>query len=78
MVAGPSGELGSDSTTPIVELIGAVKRYGEVAAIDNVDLAIRPRELFTLLGPSGSGKTTVLRTIAKDAWQAAYTAAIQG
>jgi len=64
VVAGPSGELGSDSTTPIVELIGAVKRYGEVAAIDNVDLAIRPRELFTLLGPSGSGKTTVLRTIA--------------
>jgi ABC-type Fe3+/spermidine/putrescine transport system ATPase subunit len=49
---------------PIVELVGAVKTYGDVAAIDGVDLRIRPRELFTLLGPSGSGKTTILRAIA--------------
>ncbi len=52
------------SDRPIVELVGAVKRYGEVAAIAGVDLQIRPRELFTLLGPSGSGKTTILRAIA--------------
>jgi putative spermidine/putrescine transport system ATP-binding protein len=50
--------------TPVVELVGATKTYGTVRAIDSVDLAIRPRELFTLLGPSGSGKTTVLRAIA--------------
>jgi len=53
-----------DDLPPIVELVGAVKKYGDVAAIDGVDLAIRPRELFTLLGPSGSGKTTILRSIA--------------
>jgi len=64
VVAESSGAMEADSTPPIVELIGARKLYGDVAAIDNVDLAIRPRELFTLLGPSGSGKTTVLRTIA--------------
>lgn len=49
---------------PIVRLSGARKVYGQTSAIDNVDLEIRPRELFTLLGPSGSGKTTVLRAIA--------------
>ena len=49
---------------PVVELSGVSKKYGIVRAIDGVNLAIRPRELFTLLGPSGSGKSTVLRAIA--------------
>jgi len=49
---------------PVVELSGVSKKYGNVRAIDGVNLAIRPRELFTLLGPSGSGKSTVLRAIA--------------
>ncbi len=73
MTAGDPGTAGAaaetrlnqlDDQPPIVELVGAVKTYGDVAAIDGVDLAIRPRELFTLLGPSGSGKTTILRAIA--------------
>ena len=38
--------------------------YGEVVAVDGVDLEIAPGEFFTLLGPSGSGKTTTLRVIA--------------
>ncbi len=49
---------------PVVKLAGATKIYAQHRAIDNVDLEIRPRELFTLLGPSGSGKSTVLRAIA--------------
>lgn len=44
--------------------VGAIKAYGQLNEIDNVDLEIRPRELFTLLGPTGSGKSTVLRAIA--------------
>ena len=40
------------------------KSYGDVAAVDGVDLAIEPGQFFTLLGPSGSGKTTTLRLIA--------------
>ncbi len=53
-----------EQNRPVVRLSGATKTYGQVKAIDQVDLAIRPRELFTLLGPSGSGKSTVLRAIA--------------
>ena len=40
------------------------KHYGEVRAVDGVDLDIAPGEFFTMLGPSGSGKTTTLRLIA--------------
>jgi putative spermidine/putrescine transport system ATP-binding protein len=49
---------------PDIRLRGLVKRYGETAAVDGVDLDVRRGEFFTLLGPSGSGKTTTLRMIA--------------
>src|ERR1700740_524212 len=47
-----------------VEVVGARKSYGEVVAVDDVDLRVGAGEFFTLLGPSGSGKTTTLRLIA--------------
>ena len=40
------------------------KRFGDVVAVDGIDLVIDDGEFFSLLGPSGSGKTTVLRLIA--------------
>jgi putative spermidine/putrescine transport system ATP-binding protein len=52
------------AATPDVRLQGVHKAYGDVAAVDGVDLEIAPGEFFTLLGPSGSGKTTTLRLIA--------------
>jgi putative spermidine/putrescine transport system ATP-binding protein len=52
------------AATPDVRLEGVRKSYGDVAAVDGVDLEIAPGEFFTLLGPSGSGKTTTLRLIA--------------
>jgi len=54
----------SDSGTPDVRLSGVRKTYGDVVAVDEVDLEILPNEFFTMLGPSGSGKTTMLRMIA--------------
>jgi len=47
-----------------IRLRGLTKRFGDVVAVDAVDLDIAPGEFFTLLGPSGSGKTTTLRMIA--------------
>jgi putative spermidine/putrescine transport system ATP-binding protein len=47
-----------------VHVTGLRKRYGDVVALADVELVVRPGEFFTLLGPSGSGKTTLLRLIA--------------
>jgi putative spermidine/putrescine transport system ATP-binding protein len=47
-----------------IRLTGLEKRYGEVRAVDGIDLEVARGEFFTLLGPSGSGKTTTLRLIA--------------
>jgi putative spermidine/putrescine transport system ATP-binding protein len=55
----PRGEAEVD-----VRIEGISKRYGEVVAIDHIDLDVHRGEFFTMLGPSGSGKTTTLRMIA--------------
>jgi putative spermidine/putrescine transport system ATP-binding protein len=47
-----------------IRLRGLTKRFGDVVAVDAVDLEIAQGEFFTMLGPSGSGKTTTLRMIA--------------
>ena len=46
-----------------VRLLDVVKRFGEVVAVDHIDLEIQDGEFFSLLGPSGCGKTTTLRMI---------------
>ncbi len=47
-----------------VRLTAVTKRFGDVVAVDAVDLSIADGEFFSLLGPSGCGKTTTLRMIA--------------
>jgi putative spermidine/putrescine transport system ATP-binding protein len=54
----------STATQPAVRLSGVRRHYGEIRAVDGVDLEIAPGEFFTMLGPSGSGKTTTLRLVA--------------
>jgi spermidine/putrescine transport system ATP-binding protein len=46
-----------------VRLVGVVKRFGDIVAVDHVDLEVHRGEFFSLLGPSGCGKTTTLRMI---------------
>jgi putative spermidine/putrescine transport system ATP-binding protein len=60
----PAAGTPSAAGVPDIRLNGISKRYGEVVAIDHVDLEIAAGEFFTMLGPSGSGKTTTLRMIA--------------
>jgi putative spermidine/putrescine transport system ATP-binding protein len=47
-----------------VSLRSVTKRFGEVTAVDGIDLDVAEGEFFSMLGPSGSGKTTMLRMIA--------------
>jgi len=48
---------------PAVKLTGVSKRYGDVTAVDYLDLDIGKGEIFGLLGPNGSGKSTTLKMI---------------
>jgi spermidine/putrescine transport system ATP-binding protein len=49
---------------PDVEIIEVTKRFGDVTAVDRMNLRIARGEFYSLLGPSGCGKTTTLRMIA--------------
>jgi putative spermidine/putrescine transport system ATP-binding protein len=60
--AAPSAE--ATAAAADVVLTGIRKTYGDVVAVESVDLEIARGEFFTMLGPSGSGKTTTLRIIA--------------
>ena len=47
-----------------ITITGLTKRFGDVTAVDRLDLTIHDGEFLTLLGPSGCGKTTTLRCLA--------------
>jgi spermidine/putrescine transport system ATP-binding protein len=49
---------------PILQLVGVRKVFGQLAAVDRIDLDVLEGEFLTIVGPSGSGKTTLLRMLA--------------
>jgi len=51
------------SDAPPIEARGLVKRYGEIVAVDHVDLTVDRGDVFGYLGPNGAGKTTSLRML---------------
>jgi ABC-2 type transport system ATP-binding protein len=53
----------TDSTLAI-EATGLVKSFGEIKAVDGVDLAVRRGSVYGVLGPNGAGKTTTIRMLA--------------
>ena len=48
---------------PIIKTENLVKRYGDLIALDHLNLEVYPGEIFGLLGPNGSGKTSAINTI---------------
>ena len=53
----------NDMNETIVKIENLVKRYGELVALNHLDLVIKKAEIFGLLGPNGSGKTTTINCL---------------
>ncbi|MBA2946022.1 ATP-binding cassette domain-containing protein [Streptomyces himalayensis] len=65
--ATPDGAVLKDSApqdgTPVVELRGAGKSYGNIRALHGVDLAVHPGQVTCVLGDNGAGKSTLIKII---------------
>jgi ABC-2 type transport system ATP-binding protein len=52
-----------EAEAPVLRTRGLVKRYGDLVAVDGVDLSIPAGDVYGLLGPNGAGKTTLMRML---------------
>ena len=50
-------------SSPIIEVKGLTRRFGDRAAVDNVTFSVYAGEVFAFLGPNGSGKRTTIRML---------------
>jgi ABC-2 type transport system ATP-binding protein len=51
------------ATPPAVETVALRKDFGEIHAVDGIDMSLPPGRIYGLLGPNGSGKTTLIRLL---------------
>jgi ABC-2 type transport system ATP-binding protein len=51
------------ATSPAISAHGLTKRFGDIVAVDSLDLDLQPGRIYGLLGPNGSGKTTLIRCL---------------
>ena len=49
--------------SPVIQAIGLRKSYGDLVAVEDVSLSVRPGEIVGIVGPNGSGKTTTIRML---------------
>lgn len=68
----------STNGSPLVDIRGLSKRYGDFDAVADLHLQVRPGELFALLGPNGAGKTTTILMMMGILQPTAGSAAIDG
>jgi ABC-2 type transport system ATP-binding protein len=52
------------TTTAAIDAVGLVKTFGQLRAVDGIDLEVGQGEIFGVLGPNGAGKTTALKMLA--------------
>lgn len=52
-----------NNDTPVIEVVDVTKQYGDLTAVDHLDLKVTPGQCFGLLGPNGAGKTTLIEII---------------
>src|SRR4051812_33633819 len=64
MNTNPSAAGAADSSGPAVRARGLVKTFGDLRAVDGIDLDVHRGEVFGVLGPNGAGKTTTLQMLA--------------
>jgi polar amino acid transport system ATP-binding protein len=53
----------ANGSTPVVQLEGVSKRFGDHLVLDGIDLEVQAGEVMVIIGPSGSGKSTMLRCV---------------
>jgi ABC-2 type transport system ATP-binding protein len=66
------------ATEPAISALGLTKRFGDIVAVDNLDLELQPGRIYGLLGPNGSGKTTLIRCLVGLAKPTSGEAAVLG
>jgi ABC-2 type transport system ATP-binding protein len=68
----------ASASTPAIHARGLVKHFGDVRAVDGIDLDVPRGMIFAILGPNGAGKTTLMRMLATLARPDAGAASVMG